>query len=314
MTNQGIKLKKEKKKYIPNLAEFYFKPDFDWTFEKAQTIFNKSINKLTDQIHYENCITGMENLPDESINIVIADPPFGLDFNGKESFYNRKPQNVVQGYKEIKIENYHTFSMQWISQIPRILKKSGSAYIFSGWTNLFPILEAISHSGLILRNHIIWEYNFALFTKRKFASSHYHILYLVKDEKEVFFNRIKHYETDVWTIPREYYPNQLKNGTKLPIDLVRKCINYSSSPGDLVLDPFTGNATTQVAAKGEFRHYLGFEMNQLMKDLITQNIAKINTGEFYTPYTQRIPSIEELKEKYPKAYQKYLKKENLKEQ
>ncbi len=135
----------------------------------------------------------------------------------------------------------------------RILTASGSAYIFSGWTNLLAILQAIQKSGLILRNHLIWCYNFAVFTKRKFATSHYHILYVVKDEKKVFFNRIQHYENDVWLIPRDYSPNQTKNGTKLPVDLIRKCINYSTKPGDLVLDPFTGNATTQVAAKGEFR-------------------------------------------------------------
>ncbi|WP_147661445.1 hypothetical protein DSAG12_04640 [Promethearchaeum syntrophicum] len=56
---------------------------------------------------------------------------------------------------------------------------------------MLPILQSIEDSGLILRNHLIWQYNFAVFTEQKFASSHYHILYVIKDEKEVFFNRIK---------------------------------------------------------------------------------------------------------------------------
>jgi site-specific DNA-methyltransferase (adenine-specific) len=212
---------------------------------------------------------------------------------------------VIDGYSEVNIEDYTRFSEQWITEIPRILKPHGSAFIFSGWTNLLAILQAIQKSGLTLRNHLIWCYNFAVFTTRKFASSHYHILYVVKDEKQVFFNRIQHYETDVWVIPRDYSPNQTKNGTQLPVDLIRKCINYSTRPGDIVLDPFTGNATTQVAAKGEFRHYLGFELNPNMQSIIEDNLAKVHLGEFYQPYANRLPSLEELKQKYPKSYEKF---------
>ncbi|MHA1511707.1 MAG: DNA-methyltransferase, partial [Promethearchaeota archaeon] len=182
------------------------------------------------------------------------------------------------------------------------------AYIFSGWTNLLPILQSIEDSGLKLRNHLIWQYNFAVFTKKKFATSHYHILYVVKDEKKVFFNRIKHYETDTWTIPRKYKPNQTKNGTKLPDDLVSRCINYSSKPGDLVLDPFTGNATTQIVSKGEYRHYIGFELNEYLKETIETNLASVNLGENYVPYHERISTIEELAKRYPNAYNVYKKR------
>ncbi|MHA2001650.1 MAG: DNA-methyltransferase [Promethearchaeota archaeon] len=302
-----------KNKYIPNLAEFYFKPDNDWSIEKAHALYQKSATKLKDkpidQIFYQDCISGMQNLPNSCVDLIIADPPFGLNFNGKEALYNRNADFVVDGYKETHIDNYQEFSEKWISELPRLLKAHGSAYIFSGWTNLFPILQAIKKSGLIIRNHIIWEYNFAVFTKHKYASSHYHILYLVKDESKVYFNRIQHYKTDVWRIPRKYQPNQNKNGTKLPLDLVRQCINYSSKPGDLILDPFTGNATTQVAAKGEFRHFLGFELNNQLQKIIESNLKGINDGEYYLPYQDRLPNLSELADKYPKAYKIYIQKE-----
>ncbi|QEE16532.1 site-specific DNA-methyltransferase [Promethearchaeum syntrophicum] len=302
------KKKERKNKYIPNLAEFYFKPDYDWSIEEAKKLFSSKKNKNLDKIFYKDCVDGMRDLLPESIDLIIADPPFGLDFTGKESLYNRNSEYVVDGYQEIKITDYKKFTSRWILEIPRILKTHGSAYIFSGWTNLLPILQSIEESGLILRNHLIWQYNFAVFTKKKFASSHYHILYVVKDEKNVFFNRIKHYETDTWTISRKYKPNQTKNGTKLPNDLVRKCINYSSKPGDLVLDPFTGNATTQIASKGEFRHYIGFEINKNVRETIENNLDSIKEGENYKPYHERISSIEELAKKYPKTYDVYKKK------
>ncbi len=108
--------------------------------------------------------------------------------------------------------------------------------------------------------------------------------------------------------PREYQPKQLKNGTKLPLKLIRKCINYSTKPADLVLDPFTGNATTQIGAKGEFCHFLGFEINPNMKEIIDFNLSDITAGQFYHPYCERIPSIKELSQKYPNAYKVYLKR------
>lgn len=192
---------KRKNKYIPNLAEFYFKPDNDWTFQEAKKMYSDSLSPDKNKIFYENCIQGMRNLPPESIDLLVADPPFGLSFNGKDAVYNRNSEFVIDGYNEVDISNYEQFSKDWIMQIPQILKSHGSAYIFSGWTNLLQILQAIKDSGLIIRNHIIWNYNFAVFTKRKFATSHYHILFVVKNEKKVYLNCIKHYETDTWIIP-----------------------------------------------------------------------------------------------------------------
>lgn len=302
-----------KNKYTPNLAAFYFRPDLDWSIAEAQTLYQHQTFENINKVIFGDCIPGMKKIPSESIDLIIADPPFGLKFTGKEAVYNRNSHLVVDGYSDINPTDYTAFSHQWIAELPRILKKHGSAYIFSGWTNLFAILQAIQAHGLVLCNDVVWVYNFPLFTKKKFASSHYHILHVVKHEKKVFFNRIQHYETDVWTIPRTNAPGQAKNGTKLPLEVVRKCINFSSKPGDLILDPFVGNATTLIATKGEFRHFVGFEINQKLKPVITKHLKKIHPGELYTPYTARLPTIAELQQKYPRAYQHYLRIQNQKE-
>ena len=243
-------------------------------------------------------------MPEESVDLVIADPPFGIEFTGKGSQYNRKAENVIDGYVEIE-GSYESFSDQWIQQLPRIMKKTATAYIISGWTHLGDILNAIAKTGLIILNHIIWKYQFGVFTKKKFVSSHYHILFLAKDKQAYFFNKYKYYPEDVWDIPRVYKPGQMKNGTKLPENLVKQLIQFSSKPGDIVFDPFMGNATTAVCAKGLYRNYYGFDLNAKLKLIHENNLGAIDPGEFYTPLNALLPTTEELLLKYPHL-KKYL--------
>ena len=226
-------------------------------------------------IYYEDCIANIpKRIDDDCIDLIIADPPFGIRFDGKGSQYNRKSEFVVSGYSEIKQANYHEFSKAWIKAIFPILKETGSAYIFSGWTNLKDILIAIDDAGFTTQNHLIWKYQFGVFTKRKYVTSHYHILFLVKNPKKYYFNKIDHYPEDVWEIKREYLPGEKKNSTKLPDKLVEKLLLYSSQENDIVLDPFMGNGTTAVACIKHKRNYLGFEINPNAKEIIDDNISK----------------------------------------
>jgi len=300
---------KKKRKYIPGVAAFRFRPDPDWTVSKAESLYKKRSNPVGDldinQVIYEDCIQEMNRLPEESIDLIIADPPFGINFDGKESIYNRNDEYVVPGYGEIN-DDYSKFTDAWIAELPRIMKDDASAYVFSGWTNLEYVQAAARKAKLEVVNHIIWHYQFGVFTMNKYVTSHYHILLLTRHPKKFYFHKIEHYIPDVWTIPRKYQPGKKKNGTVLPIKVVEKCIDFSSEPGDLVLDPFMGNGTTAVAAKRNFRHFIGFETNENLRDVIDENVNSVSVGEQYTPYKSRLPSTETLKKKYPKAY-KYLK-------
>ncbi|MHA1154810.1 MAG: DNA-methyltransferase [Candidatus Heimdallarchaeota archaeon] len=231
-----------------------------------------------NNIYYEDCISNIsKRIPENSIDLIIADPPFGIKFDGKGAQYNRKSEFVISGYTEITQANYLEFSRSWLKAIFPVLKETGSAYIISGWTNLKDMLIAIDDAGFITQNHIIWKYQFGVFTKRKYVTSHYHILFLVKNKKKYYFNKIDHYPEDVWEIKREYLPGKKKNSTKLPDQLVEKLIQYSSKPGDVVLDPFMGNGTTAVASIKLQRNYLGFEINPLAQEIIDINIANAKT-------------------------------------
>jgi site-specific DNA-methyltransferase (adenine-specific) len=220
---------------------------------------------------------------------------------------------VIPEYHEVE-GDYVTFSKQWIDQLPRIMKDTASAYIFSGYTHLKSVLDAIDHAGLILKNHIIWKYQFGPFTTRKYVSSHYHVLFVVKHPQKYFFHRIEHYNLDVWDeITRTYKAHEKKNGTKLPVELVQKCIDFGTKPGDLVFDPFMGNGTTAVTAKMNFRHFFGFEINKNMRPIIEYNLNNAQTGEMYVPYQDRIPPPEKLAKidsTYARAYEEYLRNQD----
>ena len=187
---------------------------------------------MHNKIYNTDCISGMQQIPKSKFDLVITDPPFAINFKAKKANYNRTASRVIQGYNEILPENYYDFSFSWMSEAYRILKESGSMYVFSGWNNLKDILRALDDVGFTTINHIIWKYQFGVVTKKKFVTSHYHCLYVCKDDKKrkfFPFSRFKqgdksedgrslHYrdKEDVWDIKREYWSGDEKTPTKLP--------------------------------------------------------------------------------------------------
>lgn len=251
------------------------------------------MERLINKIYHGDCIEGMKNLPAKSADLVITDPPFAIEFKAKRSNYNRTASRVLDGYREIPAARYRDFTRQWMCEVHRLLKDSGSMYVFSGWNNLKDILIALDETGFKTVNHIIWKYQFGVVTKRKFVTSHYHCLYVCKDDrKRKFFPFARfdkktrgenggsaHYadKEDVWTISREYWTGDQKTPTKLPAELIKKILTYSSKPEDIVLDPFLGSGQVAVVSKMLNRHYLGFEIVRGYYDFVKQ---RLENGEY----------------------------------
>src|SRR5208337_3508673 len=215
---------------------------------------------VRDRIYEGDSLVLLPTVPDGTVDLIITDPPFAIDFKAQRLNYNRKGANVLEGYREIPEAEYGAFTSRWMAEAARVLAPSGSMYVFSGWNRLRDILEGLDAAGLTTINHLIWKYQFGVFTKKKYVTSHYHILFVVKDPKKYTFNKLDHYPEDVWTIQREYWKGKMETPTKLPREIVRKILLYSSNPGDLVLDPFLGSGTVAVVAQQEGRHFLGFEI------------------------------------------------------
>lgn len=248
-----------------------------------------------NNIYNMDCIEGMKHIPDNTIDLVITDPPFAIEFKAKRNNYHRTQSRVIEGYNEIPKEEYYNFTLKWMKEVYRVLKDSGSMYVFSGWNNLKDILIAIDEIGFITVNHIIWKYQFGVVTKRRFVTSHYHCLYVCKnDEKRKFFPYSRygkdeddkdggslHYKDkeDVWTIKREYWTGDQKTPTKLPAELIKKILMYSSEEGDVVLDPFLGSGQVAVVSKMLGRKYIGFEIvkkyYEFAKERIERDVYRI---------------------------------------
>lgn len=262
-----------------------------------------------DQVYNMDCIEGMRSLlPPESIDLVITDPPFAIKFKAKRSNYNRTQSRVLEGYNEIPQEEYFEFTTRWMREVYRVLKPSGSMYVFSGWNNLKDILNAIDETGLHPVNHIIWKYQFGVATRRKFVTSHYHCLYVCKNDQErVFYPYARYSKTargrdgsslhyrdkqDVWVIKREYWNGDSKTPTKLPKELIEKILMYSSKEGDIVLDPFLGSGQVAVVSKMLKRKYIGFEICeeyfQFARQRLEQNLYRIRCVE---PVTESSPNL-----------------------
>jgi len=169
-------------------------------------------------------------------DLLFADPPFGIGFKGNLQTYHRTPDAL--SYVEVPTEDYPDFARSLLEWSYKALKDSGSMWLLSGWNNLGIVLNAVEQSGFHLINHCIWKYQFGVFTKRRFATSHYHLLLLVKDLDNYTFNKPEHYAEDVWYIKRPYQRGVETAGNELPDELVEKCIYTSSSRGDLIVDPY----------------------------------------------------------------------------
>ena len=244
-----------------------------------------------------DCIKLMQEFPDSCVDLVITDPPFGIGFEafgaGKNHSYNRDANQVLRGYNEVSDVDYGKFTKAWLSEATRMLKETGSMYIFSGYNNLKDILIAIDECNLFTVNHLVWKYGFGVVTHKKYVTSHYHCLYVCKDDdKRIFYPycRFKKEEKtdtggsarykdieDVWSIDREYWRNVLKTPTKLPRRLIEKILAYSSKEGDVVMDPFLGSGQTAVVSKLNGRKYVGFE---IVPDYFKFISKRLDTGKY----------------------------------
>ncbi|MBA7474545.1 hypothetical protein ES707_09899 [subsurface metagenome] len=245
-------------------------------------------------------------IPDDSVDLIVTDPPYGINGDQLHHHYNRDEAFVVEGYVEVSEAGYGEFSRSWIQEAERILRPGGSIYIVSGYTNLYHVLHALRQTGLEEVNHIIWRYNFGVYTSRKYVSSHYHILFYEKPGGERTFNLESRYgagekardngslnyrdREDVWLINREYKPGQVKNKNELPTELLTKMIQYSSNEGDLVCDMFLGGFSTARVAIGLNRRATGFEISGQVFDLKIEELR--DTGEGYLLPSLRTPQIE----------------------
>jgi len=159
-----------------------------------------------------------------------------------------------------------------------VLRPGGVMYLVSGWTHLGDVLNALRTTDLELVNHLVWKYNFGVFTRLKYVTSHYHTLYLVKPGARPTFNTYARFSPsektadggsllyrdmeDVWIVDREYKTGQERHKNELPTQLLVKMLQYSSNEYDVVCDFFAGSFSTAKVAKAMNRSSVSFEIGE----------------------------------------------------
>lgn len=214
-----------------------------------------------------------EHVKDGTVDLIFTDPPYGIDGDQLDSHYNRDDSKVIPGYVDVPQSTYASWCQEWITECERVLRPGGSMYVVSGYTNLHHVLNALHNTKLEEINHIIAQYSFGVYTKKKWVSSHYHVLFWAKPQKagkaRTFNTHCRFPDTtdsyndrlSVQQLPREYKHGEIRNNNQLAETFIKKFIQYSSNPGDLVIDPFGGSFSTGRAARSLGRRFIGFELN-----------------------------------------------------
>jgi DNA modification methylase len=226
-----------------------------------------------NQVLCGDCVEILRAAKEPFADLVFADPPFNIGYK-YDKYHDRKAS-----------DKYLAWSRDWIGACVRVLKPQGSFYIAIGDEYAANIKLIADGCGLTIRNWIIWHYSFGQQLKSKFARSHTHILYFVKDPKSFTFNdclvrvisdRQKKYSDkranpagkmpdDVWNeYPRICGTFHERTGfpCQMPESLLARIVRVSSSQGDWVLDPFCGSGTTAAVAHKLGRTFTTIDLSE----------------------------------------------------
>lgn len=239
--------------------------------------------EIRDRIFCQDIFTLLPNLPDRSVDLMFADPPYNLT----KSFNDRK-------FKQTSIDDYADWLDSWLSQTVRVLKPTASVYICGDWRSSAAI-QRVGEKYFISQNRITWErekgrgakanwkncsediwfftvsetYHFnveAVMIKRQVIAPYTDRQGDPKDWEETDDGRFRvTHPSNLWTdltVPYWSMPENTDHPTQKPEKLLAKIILASSKEGDLVFDPFNGSGTTTVVAKKLGRSYLGVEIDE----------------------------------------------------
>ena len=229
--------------------------------EKKKNIIDKLLDKYF--------IKDMNDWEEVNADLIITDPPFGIEFSGKNRNYHRNVKNVVSGYVEWTVSEYGEKIRKLLRVIHRNLKENGQALIFSGWNNSNIIHNEIANfKGLTLKGKMYWTYNFAPACKNRPAHNIYEIFWITKGDRWHYYNRCSTHhcqkgEPNLTNLnfKRDYKMNMPKYPTRLPFKLLQSLIEHYSNKGNLIFDPLAGSGMLGVVAHMFHRDFILGDLN-----------------------------------------------------
>ena len=248
-----------------------------------------------DTILKGDCVAAMNRLPDASVDVIFADPPYNLQLNGD---LHRPDQSKVDAVDDAwdqfeSFEAYDAFTRAWLLAARRVLKPNGTIWVIGSYHNIFRVGARMQDLGFWILNDIVWRKTNPMpnFRGRRFQNAHETMIWASRDDKAkgytFNYEAMKAANEDVqmrsdWLFPICTGNERLKDdkGDKLhptqkPEALLARVMLASTKPGDVVLDPFFGSGTTGAVARRLGRHFVGIEREQEYIDAAMQRIADV---------------------------------------
>ena len=256
----------------------------------------------TNTILSGDCVEAMNALPEASVDLVFADPPYNLQLRGE---LHRPDNSQVDAVDDdwdrfASFTDYDGFTRAWLRAARRVLKPNGAIWVIGSYHNIFRVGAALQDEGFWILNDVIWRKSNPMpnFRGRRFQNAHETMIWASRDQnaKGYTFNyeALKAANEDLqmrsdWLFPICTGGERLKdeNGDKLhptqkPEALLARVMMASTRPGDVVLDPFFGSGTTGAVAKRLGRHFIGVEREQAYIDAATARIDAVEPADLAT--------------------------------
>lgn len=241
-----------------------------------------------------NCFSVLPKLPENSVDLIFADPPYFLSNDGI-SCSGGKIVSVNKGKwdKSSSLKDIHAFNIEWIRLCKELLKPNGTLFISGTFHNIYSVGMALLENEFVILNNITWRKmnpppNLSC---RYFTHSTETIIWAKqsKKAKHTFNYDLMKIENggkqmkDVWegsciTKKEKIFGN---HPTQKPLYLLERIIKSASSEGDVVLDPFAGSGTTLVAAQRLGRRFIGVEQEPIYCGIIQQRVIAEGGGFIY---------------------------------
>ena len=236
----------------------------------------------------------MAAMPPDSVDCIWTDPPYLLSNDGVTCVAGKRVSvNKGAWDRSGGVESDHAFNLSWLRECHRVLKPAGAIWVSGTHHVYLSVGMAMMQLGFRILNDIIWEKtnpppNLGC---RCFAHSTETILWATKAPKGSRHRHTFHYQAmksenggkqmkTVWRFPAAGRPEKKhgKHPTQKPVALIDRCLRASTNPGDLVLDPFAGSATTGCAALPLGRRFIGSEIEREYADIAAGRLAAVGGG------------------------------------
>ena len=248
------------------------------------------------ELYYGNCLEILDKFPENSIDMVFADPPYLLS-NGGFTVHAGKRVSVNKGEwdKSNGVEKDFEFHLKWIQAVKRVLKPHGTIWISGTYHSIYKCGFALQILGFHILNDISWFKPNAApnLSCRYFTASHETLIWAKKDKNskhifnyelmkkgnwsEDFLKKPNSQMRSVWAIgtPKPIEKKFGKHPTQKPEELLKRIILASTNRGDLILDPFTGSSTTGIAAYLLGRKFIGIDTEKKYLDLSIKRFEEL---------------------------------------